>query len=57
MKLPVYMLLSMAALVGCSDPDIVPETHISTPPPAQASGTPAERFPLKTADPGDQRLD
>ena len=39
---------------GCSDPDIVPETHISTPPPAAptvptASKVEVERFPLRTA--------
>ena len=53
MKLTLYIILSMILLVGCSDPDVVPETHISTPPPPQASGTPAERFPLKTALYGD----
>ncbi len=39
----LYLLLS-----GCSDPDIVPETHISTPP-ATAPTMEAERFPLRTA--------
>jgi len=38
-------------LSGCSDPDTVPETHISTPPtPLATAGTAeVERFPLKTA--------
>ncbi len=42
-----------AALLGCSDPDVVPETHVSTPPPPQASGGKVERYPLKTALYGD----
>ena len=36
-------------LNGCSDPDIVPETHISTPPTAAASPVEVERFPQRTA--------
>ncbi|MGD8415905.1 MAG: DUF3604 domain-containing protein [Pseudomonadales bacterium] len=40
-------------LFGCTDPDVVPETHISTPPPPQASGGEVERYPLKTALYGD----
>lgn len=42
-------------LTGCSDPDIVPETHISTPPvkaliaDAKAVADEVERFPLRTA--------
>ena len=36
-------------LNGCSDPDIVPETHISTPPTAAASTMEVERFPQRTA--------
>ena len=39
----LYLFLS-----GCSDPDIVPETHISTPP-AAAPTVEVERFPLRTA--------
>ena len=35
-------------LSGCSDPDIVPETHISTPP-SPARAVEVERFPLRTA--------
>ena len=36
------------ALNGCTDPDNIPETHISTPPiPAPAAGV--ERYPLRTA--------
>ena len=35
-------------LIGCSDPDIVPETHISTPPVKAATGD-VQRFPLRTA--------
>ncbi|NKB98912.1 MAG: DUF3604 domain-containing protein [Pseudomonadales bacterium] len=53
MKLTVHIFLSVFTLLGCTDPDIVPETHISTPPPPQASGTPAVRYPLKTALYGD----
>jgi hypothetical protein len=42
----LYLLLS-----GCSDPDIVPETHISTPPapPATTRTVEVARFPLRTA--------
>ncbi len=36
------------ALHGCSDPDNIPETHISTPP-APAPIAEVERFPLRTA--------
>ncbi len=39
-------------LAGCSDPDNVPETHISTPPAPAAPATAVaniERFPLRTA--------
>ena len=28
-------VMTTSALLGCADPDVVPETHISTPPPAQ----------------------
>ncbi len=41
-------MLLIAGLIGCSDPDDVPESHISTPPPAQPAQT-VERYPLKTA--------
>jgi hypothetical protein len=42
---------SLLWLIGCSDPDNVPETHISTPPapPAPSSAADIERFPLRTA--------
>jgi len=40
----LYLLLN-----GCSDPDKVPETHISEPPIAAASTVEVERFPLRTA--------
>jgi hypothetical protein len=42
---------SLVWLIGCSDPDNVPETHISTPPapPAPSSAADIERFPLRTA--------
>ena len=36
-------------LNGCSDPDKVPETHISRPPTAAAPTVVVERFPLRTA--------
>lgn len=42
-------------LTGCSDPDIVPESHISTPPlkaaiiDVKATADEVERFPLRTA--------
>ena len=36
-------------LTGCSDPDDVPESHISTAPPAVAAVQEVERFPLRTA--------
>ncbi|MEP4149499.1 MAG: DUF3604 domain-containing protein [Halioglobus sp.] len=42
-------------LSGCSDPDVVPETHISTPPVKAVTGgvkavtAEVERFPLRTA--------
>lgn len=39
----------LSVLIGCSDPDAVPDSHISTPPPPQSSGGEVERFPLKTA--------
>ena len=35
--------------IGCSDPDAVPESHISAMPPLQPTSTDVERFPLKTA--------
>ncbi len=40
-------------VTGCSDPDDVPQTHISTPPPATQATAEVERFPLKTAFFGD----
>ncbi len=42
----LYLLLN-----GCSDPDVVPETHISTPPvkAVTAEKVEVERFPLRTA--------
>ena len=52
-RLIATIAISSAALLGCSDPDVVPETHISTPPPPQASGGSVKRFPLRTALYGD----
>ena len=49
----VLLLLAMMVMCGCTDPDVVPESHISTPPPSQASGQEVQRFPLKTALYGD----
>ena len=40
----LYLLLS-----GCSDPDKVPDTHISKPPTAAVSKAVVKRFPLRTA--------
>ena len=48
-KLFVLTLVAITVLSACSDPDVVPDTHRSTPPPAQASGEAVERHPLKTA--------
>ena len=45
-------LIGLCSLLsGCSDPDVVPETHISTPPAAAAAAgeVEVERFPLRTA--------
>ena len=42
-------ILAAMVLAGCTDPNVVPETHISTPPVAQASTAPIERFPNRTA--------
>ena len=42
-------------LIGCSDPDDVPESHISAPPPPQPA-VEIERFPLKTALFGDMHV-
>lgn len=36
-------------LIGCSDPDEVPQTHISTPPTPEAPTVEVQRFPLRTA--------
>jgi len=52
-KLSAILVVAAITPFGCSDPDVVPESHISTPPPAQASGGEVERFPLKTALYGD----
>lgn len=52
-KLIATVAITGMALLGCSDPDIVPETHISTPPPPQASNAPIQRYPQKTALYGD----
>jgi hypothetical protein len=52
-KLIAIMAAAAMASFGCSDPDVVPESHISTPPPLQASGGEVERFPLKTVLYGD----
>ncbi len=48
-KTIVIAAVITTSLFGCSDPDVVPETHISTPPPPQASGGEIERYPTKTA--------
>jgi hypothetical protein len=48
-KLFVLPLVAITVLFACSDPDVVPDTHRSIPPPAQASGEEVERHPLKTA--------
>ncbi|MDG1133373.1 MAG: DUF3604 domain-containing protein [Pseudomonadales bacterium] len=48
-KLFVITLVAITVLSACSDPDVVPDNHRSTPPPAQASGEAVERHPLKTA--------
>ncbi len=48
-KLFVLTLVAITVLSACSDPDVVPDNHRSTPPPAQASGEAVERHPLKTA--------
>ncbi len=43
-------ICALAWLAGCSDPDDVPESHISaTPPPAASSPREVKRFPLRTA--------
>ena len=43
-------LMSLLLLLnGCSDPDKVPLSHISTPPAAAASSVEVERFPQGTA--------
>ena len=50
-RLTVAIGLIGLLLSGCSDPDTVPESHISTPPtPSATAGTAdIERFPMKTA--------
>lgn len=48
-KLFVLPLVAITVLFACSDPDVVPDTHRSIPPPAQASGEEVERHLLKTA--------
>ncbi len=54
MKTPAAIVVVITtALCGCTDPDVVPDTHISTPPPPQASGGKVARYPLKTALYGD----
>jgi hypothetical protein len=45
----IAIAVTTTVLCGCSDPDVVPETHISAPPPPQASGGEIEHYPLKTA--------
>ena len=52
-KLIAIVVVAATSSFGCSDPDVVPESHISTPPPPQASGGDVERYPLKTALYGD----
>ncbi len=41
--------LTAAALCGCADPDVVPDTHVSTPPPPQATGGEVARYPHRIA--------
>jgi len=52
-KVLAITFLGATGLFGCSDPDVVPETHVSTPPPSQAAGGEVERYPFKTALYGD----
>ncbi len=52
-RLTAIVVVTTTAIFGCTDPDVVPETHISTPPPPRASGGNVERYPLKTALYGD----
>ena len=52
-RLATLASISIALIWGCSDPDVVPETHVSTPPPAQASGADIKQYPLKAAFYGD----
>ena len=47
------ILTTLLMLGGCTDPDEIPETHISTPPAPQASGAPVQRIPHKQALYGD----
>lgn len=42
-------LVSVIILFGCTDPDVVPETHISATPTSQTSGAEIVRNPHKTA--------
>lgn len=48
-RLLVMMLVATTMMSACDDPDVVPDTHRSTPPPAQASNAEVERHPLKIA--------
>ena len=45
----IGLLCLYVLLGGCEDPDIVPETHISTPPAVKTSVVEVERFPHRTA--------
>ena len=55
-KLIAIALVSTTTLYGCTDPDVVPKSHISIPPPAQTSGGEVQKFPLKTALFGDMHV-
>ncbi|MGI9325656.1 MAG: DUF3604 domain-containing protein [Pseudomonadales bacterium] len=48
-RLFVMAVVATAIMSACSDPDVVPDTHRSVPPPAQASVGEIERHPLKIA--------
>lgn len=52
----IFVLFLTVTGAGCSDPDVVPDTHISTPPPAQTPSDEVQRYPLKTALFGDMHV-
>ena len=49
MRRTITALFLTVLATACSDPDVVPESHLSTPPEAQASNNEIEQFPSKTA--------